>query len=137
MNKFFWGLVLLCAGCASSGGDRLDPYAKYSEKRQELTAIDRVRVGMEQARVRELMNDHLVIGYEKNGTGTFEAIKVAQPYQTSRQVTDTGIYDIHFYVTKIHKADGIISQEELTPLIFQERKLVGIGYEVLDNLGVR
>lgn len=136
MKRLMCVMMLTLVGCVSVNREPVNRYGDWNEKRKNLTAIDQVHIGMDDTQVRELMKDKLVIGYHRVGMSAAEELTLPQPYKTTRLVTDSGTYDIHFYITKIHKADGIISQEELTPVIFLEHKLVGIGSEALEGLGV-
>lgn len=137
VRKYLITALVFLSGCVSVGRDRPGIDGLHAGRRQPLTAISRVRTGMELAQVRDLMRDRLVTGYRRADDGGYEAVEAAQPYQSTRRVTDTGTYDIYFYFTQVYKADGMVSQEELTPLIFRDQKLVGIGYESLENIGAR
>jgi hypothetical protein len=134
---FFIGMLVFLSGCVSVGRDRPGMDGLNAARRQPLTAISRVRTGMDLAQVSDLMRDRLVTGYRRAGDGVYEAVETAQPYQSTRRATDTGTYEIYFYFTQVYRADGMVSQEELTPLIFLDQKLVGIGYESLENIGGR
>lgn len=42
--------------------------------------------------------------------------------------------EVIYYYTDIKNRDGVISDDELTPLIFENNKLVGIGHNFLENI---
>jgi hypothetical protein len=135
MKKIVWVFIIMLAGCASSLPERDRSMSWLIPQREALTKIDQLRVGMREESALTLMGDHLVVGYERQGDGTFNQVTIPQPHEIRHHTQANSEYTVHYYVTHIQKPDGMISREELTPVVFGDQGLVGIGYEFLENLG--
>ena len=61
-------------------------------------------------------------------------IPVKNPYREEILEGDGTTYRVAYYFTHIKKSDGIVADDELTPLIFQEGVLVGKGQGFLIDL---
>jgi len=100
-----------------------------------LTNIDRVYAGMTQKEVVDIMGDRTVIGYEKMGAHSeADPVFLKSPYRTEILKDQDKSYEVMYYFTHIKKADGIISEEELTPLVLEDNKLIGKGQDFLFKL---
>jgi hypothetical protein len=84
----------------------------------------------------------LSIGITKNktlqimGTETQNVFSdvITNPYRSEiLKGKDGGIYEVLFYYTDIKKQDGAITDDELTPLVFKENKLIGWGWSFLNE----
>lgn len=63
---------------------------------------------------------------------------IDNPYRSEWVATKDGRrYEVLYYYTEIKERDDRITDDELTPLIFEDGKLVGWGYEVLRRLGAQ
>ncbi|MBU0469511.1 MAG: DUF3192 domain-containing protein [Candidatus Omnitrophica bacterium] len=101
----------------------------------ETTSIEKVYLGMSERDVSRIMGDEMVVGYQKNiKTGVLEKINMGTIYKTETLKAGEKVYLIKYYFTSINKADGIISEDELTPLVFEENRLVGSGWTFLFRL---
>lgn len=58
---------------------------------------------------------------------------INNPYRTSGFAADNKMYDVLYYSTDVKQADGVITDDELTPLLFENGKLVGWGRELVDT----
>ncbi len=110
-------------------------------EKKELTAISQVKIGMSYQEVKAVMGESLVVGYEQKGspTDSFEPIKMSQPVRVERVTQQNKIYFVVYYYTKVVKADQLISDDELTPLVFEstqpssglmgQDKVIGMGMD--------
>ena len=73
----------------------------------------------------------------KMGTLTIRAddgSKVSNPWRTEiLKGNDKEYYEVLFYYTDTKKADGAITDDELTPLVLKENKLIGWGWSFLND----
>lgn len=128
--------ILLCSvllsGCVTlqsmpEGGARTDlPSSR----------IGSVQVGMTSREVAAAMGEKAIIGYERRDTASAasNSVTVNNPYQKEILSQRGKTYDVFYYLTHIRKADGIISQDELTPLVFENDIVIGKGWDFLKDL---
>lgn len=129
-------IVLLCSvflsGCVTvqtvpEGGIRKDiPSGR----------IGSVRVGMTSREVAAVMGEKTTIGYERpdSVSAAYHAITVNNPYHKEFLKSGDKTYDVFYYFSHIQRADGIISSDELTPLVFEKDVLIGKGWDFLNKL---
>src|SRR3989338_203133 len=124
--------VILLTGCVSIN---LDPNAAQSslQGRKELSAVNKLRVGMSYDEVIATMGNHLTIGYDidPQNPGQIKPITLASPYRQLVLKTRTGTYEVLYYYTHVKNPDGVIAEDELTPLVFKDKKLIGLGIDFL------
>lgn len=77
------------------------------------------------------------------GTRTFrddddDDFVVPNPYRSeSYQALDGTMYELLSYYTDLNKSDSKLSKDEMTPLIFENGKLIGWGWVFVDKLDMR
>ncbi len=81
--------------------------------------------------VHKIMGTELVIGYTYQ-TPDYKPLTIPNPYK-SEAIKDTG-YLIEYYIEAIRQPDGIVSDNELMPLIFKDGKLIGRGWPLVNSL---
>lgn len=98
--------------------------------------IGSVRAGMTSREVAATMGEKTTIGYERTDPTAvaYTPVTVNNPYQKESLIQAGKTYDVFYYFTRVQKADGIISQDELTPLVFENDVLVGKGWDFLNKL---
>lgn len=69
---------------------------------------------------------------------SYKVVAINNPYRSEtlegRDKYKGKVLEVFYYVTDIRKNDGLISDSELTPLVFDEGKLIGWGWSFLrDN----
>ena len=57
---------------------------------------------------------------------------INNPYRTTGFQSESKAYDILYYWTDVKQRDDVITDDELTPLIFEDGKLIGWGRDLLD-----
>jgi hypothetical protein len=95
--------------------------------------ISQLALGMSRADVEQRM------GREKVGGSLFDAAFGRLQYQTAHNPmreervrgSDGVEYEVLFYYTDLRARDEKITDDELTPLVFREGRLTGIGYGYL------
>jgi len=132
---------VLLFGCVTTDEDSLGynfTPSNIIEKKDKtfLTNIDHVYVGMSMQEVDSIMGKELETGYiiKESAENVFVPITIKSPYQKEVVKKEGQRYFVHYYVTHITKPDGKISDDELTPLIFQGDKLIGKGKDFLRKI---
>ena len=101
-----------------------------------LTNIEKVQLGMTYNEVAGIMSDTINIGYRTSAAlgGAYEEVLVKNPYYEEVLQSGGTQYRVVCYFTHIRKADGVVTDDELTPLVFEENRLIGKGREFLFEL---
>jgi len=101
----------------------IDPVERLrGENRQNL---DQLEVGLSRERVLEIMGTD-------PAKGIFMWVK--NPFRTETLTGKSGTsYEVLYYYTQLRERDDKITDDELTPLVFEKDILVGWGYEFLDK----
>ncbi|MFH1128505.1 MAG: DUF3192 domain-containing protein [Candidatus Omnitrophota bacterium] len=93
--------------------------------KRNLTSI---YTGMAKEEVLKVMGSRSVIAHQLG-----ERIEVKNPYRTETLVGKEDIkerkFEILFYATEMYGKDYRITDAKLTPLVFEDNKLIGIGWE--------
>ncbi len=136
MERYLILVVVLffCAGCASTvETPKVASTTQTVESiaPQPLTAILAVKIGMTYAEVKGLMGDTLIVGIQKDDEGLWQKTIINQPYRRENLRVKDKTLEILYFVTSIKKADGTISDDELTPLVFDGDSLVAKGWDAL------
>lgn len=92
---------------------------------QNSANIDKLSAGMSQATVMELMG-------QDPAKGLFYWID--NPYRSESLTGKDGkSYEVLYYYTDLKQRDDKVTDDELTPLVFENGKLIGWGYPFLDR----
>ncbi|MCX5711562.1 MAG: DUF3192 domain-containing protein [Candidatus Omnitrophica bacterium] len=109
--------ALLIAGCAT-----ISLYNKLKPNRDNLKKIS---VGMTKDQVLGIMNSEPFV---------WNNMTIANPFRISMLQGSRQMYEVVYYVTTVVTDDNIIDENELTPLVFANGKLVGWGWDYLGNI---
>jgi len=115
MRRFL--VLLLClglCGCYTLANFRTD-------NRRNLLKLS---IGMTKQEVLSIMGDK----YAEDGI-----ITANNPYRSETLQGKDKTFEVLYYYTDIKKADSAITDDELTPLVFEESKLVGWGWGFLQE----
>ncbi|MBF0532704.1 MAG: DUF3192 domain-containing protein [Candidatus Omnitrophica bacterium] len=125
MRNYIFLVVLFLGGCVSVATESpvTPPAVTGAELRQPLTRISETRLGMKEAEVKAIIGEQLIVGYKKN-QGGLEPITLHQPHRVETVTVSGEEYKVDYYITAVKKADGVISDDELTPLTFKSGELV-------------
>ena len=101
-----------------------------------LTRISSVRPGLTSREVAAMMGEKTTIGYERPdaSANTYRPLTVNNPYHKELLRVADKSYDVYYYFTHVQRADGVISNDELTPLVFEKDILIGKGWDFLIDL---
>lgn len=103
---------------------------------KEISNTRKIVPGMSKQEVIDIMGEEIIIGYERdiNKTEEFTPITQKNPYRSETMQGKGKKFEISYYFTQIKQADGLISDDELTPFVFEKDKLIGKGWVFLNNL---
>lgn len=123
MNKISLLLVvvLFLSGCATLSELR-------ARNRENLT---RLSVGMTKDEVLKIMGTKTTKAYQGWDGGFVDVIN--NPYRSEILQGENKTLEVLYYYTDKKKADGAITDDELTPLVFEDNKLIGWGWGFLEK----
>jgi len=135
-KKAPWFLCLFLAGCVAMTSAPEFSSQKGKGPSIALTNIEKVQLGMTYNEVAGIMGDTINIGYKESSAldGAYEEVLVKNPYYEEVLQSSETQYRVVCYFTHIKKADGIVTDDELTPLVFEENLLIGKGRDFLFEL---
>lgn len=127
-------VYVLLSGCVSM--ETISEDASSPSASKGLTHIGGARVGMTSREVAAVMGEKTTTGYERpdSASATYHAITVNNPYHKEFLKSGDKTYDVFYYFSHIQRADGIISSDELTPLVFEKDVLIGKGWDFFNKL---
>jgi len=107
------------------------PHPQTREVREKnLSNLKRLEVGMSKDEMLAVMGTEQDIQAYNLYT---PAKKFSNPYKTEIHRIEGREYEVVFYYTDFHTADGKVTEDELTPLVLREDKLLGWGWELFDS----
>ena len=124
-------LSLSVAGCASTPAYNPMKMASQEEVLLNENGFKAAQNGMTPDQVHKIMGTELVIGYAAQSSN-YKPLTIPNPYR-SETIKDTG-YLIEYYIEAIRQPDGIVSDNELMPLVFKDSKLIGRGWPLVNSL---
>ena len=142
-------LVFLVSGCATS--ELYNPVKASTDQRFLLNkaSLAQVKMGMKQDQVHQIMGDSIVIGYSyqkpvssepavlQAPPSDYKPLTIANPYKTEDLKSKDGDYTVEYYVNTIKQSDGVVTDDELVPLIFQGGILVARGWDRVKALHLK
>ncbi len=139
MNKYFIFIILLFAtGCVAVEVSPKAGTTVVAKKptAEPMTKMDYIFNGMTQKEVEAVLGDKLTIGYIRGQSDdkAFKEITINSPYKQEELAIQSGKYDVLYYYTHVVRADDIIAEDEMTPLVFEDGKLIGKGWDFLFRL---
>jgi len=135
----FTVLIFGASGCAvvavNDQKTVMMPVAQPSEGHTFAAAetINKLMLGISRDEALALVGRTVTTGYELKGTIEYKPVTVANPYRSQKITKGSDVFAVDYYLTRIIKADGIVSNDELTPLVFQADKLIGKGWEFFNE----
>ena len=86
--------------------------------------------------VKMALGQNAVIGYSLTDgpQEQFKPILFPQPQRAEEMLVNGKSYQILYYLTAVRQADDIIADDELTPFIFENGKLVAKDYDYVFTL---
>ncbi len=131
---FFVSFSLIVGGCAT----------KPSSLGRPMIDIHTIQVGMSHQEVKKILGDKVVTGYEianpavpaggsSDQLSQSKPITLKNPFRVEIYRTDDKVCEVAFYFTTLKQQDGVITDDELTPLVFANDRLIGRGWQFYKN----
>ncbi len=141
MKKISWLMFCaLCAGCAvttvsTAPETVLSESPSVSHVFPSDEAVRKLLLGVSREEALALIGRTLTIGYERkeNAPDQYLPVTSPNPYRSQQITKGKNVYQVDYYLTRINKADGVIADDELTPLIFEDNKLIGKGWDFFNS----
>ena len=120
--------ALLSAGCANLYIDSVERLREDNRKN-----IAQLSVGMTRFNIEKVMGGDVVGGGLRDIVfGRFQYLRVSNPMREEHvSGSDGASYHVLFYYTDLRQRDDTITDDELTPVVLRDEKIVGIGYGYL------
>lgn len=141
------GIVILISAFI---GSMRSPGRHHDDDAEDMDVAKPLRMELEDMRELNRGNlKRLAVGMTKEqamaimGTRTFRDeddgdFVVPNPYRSeSYQALDGTMYELLSYYTDLNRSDYQLSKDEMTPLIFENGKLIGWGWVFVDKLDMR
>ena len=132
-------LVFLISGCAvvavnpsqtSAGSSNAIEHTFSSAE-----AIRKLMPGISREEAIALIGRTVTTGYElkEGSTSEYQPVTMNNPSRSQKITKGNNAYEVDYYLIYIRRADGVVSDDELTPLVFQDNKLIGKGWDFLNE----
>ena len=97
---------------------------------QNRTKLNQISLGLTKREVLDIMGT--TTNKVSNGQNW---IYLTSPYKTETMIENGRNYEILFFYSDTKKQDGVISDDELTPIVLLDNKVVGFGWSFMkDNI---
>lgn len=117
-------MAILLGGCATATVSNL-----VANNNMNMVHLSR---GMSKAKVLCIMRSGVsVYNCEQAGSKTPYKVTISNPFHTEMMETSGKTLEVMYYVTNLKNANCIIEDDELTPLVFEDNKLIGWGKRFL------
>lgn len=90
-----------------------------------------LKIGMDRYEVLKIMGTEAILVNHRSGP--YNGEKIPNPYRTETRKEKNKLHEVLFYYTDNKKADGAITDDELTPLVFDDEKLIGWGWSFFED----
>ncbi len=119
IKKIIYMLLVLVfiSGCAG--------LSMYEAIKPNKANLMKLKVDMPEGQVMKIMGDNPI---------SSKSMSIDNPYRVESLNMASGSYRIVYYVIQVVVDDDIISDEELTPIVFKDGKLVGWGWNFMENI---
>src|SRR3989338_1467805 len=94
---------------------------------KSLSSMQDVKGGMSKEEILQKMGNPSIVGYEmvSESTREYKPLTIANPYRSEILTRGSEKYEVLYFFTRPKNADGVITDDELNPLVFKEEKLEG------------
>lgn len=131
----FFSLALLCGYV--NANQVTGPGSKMMLARRTIAGIieqnrrnlSTLSLGMTKEKVLNIMENRPLIAYQ-NG----EKISVTSPQKEEILEGKDKRLDVLYYMTEVYGKDYTVTNDKLTPLVFEGNKLIGIGWSFLEEI---
>ena len=129
---------VFCFGCTVSYEQR-EVIEDPAPQIKRLVSTYQLRYGLTRAEVLALLGEQVTIGYEMPDTREkrYMPVMIKNPRRVENYHSGSRTYSIEYYFTGIDQIDDEITDNELTPIVFEGNKLVGWGWIFLNKIKER
>jgi len=124
---YLFVMVILVSGCATTLSDIITP------NREGLLKLS---IGMTKGEVLGIMpkGKGTVIPFAGPYTGLIgRGITINNPYRSEILQGKDKTFEVIYYVTDIKTKESVVTDDDLTPLVFDNGKLIGWGWNFLND----
>ncbi|MDP2653602.1 MAG: hypothetical protein Q8Q08_06165 [Candidatus Omnitrophota bacterium] len=134
MRKIFLAaLAVLAAGCVTIETETVST-GTFPKDLKAISHLRQARTGMTVQEVRSLLDEQVIIGYEQAPDGqSYVPVTLNNPYRIETVQKGGLTYEIYYYFSGVKQPDGLVADDELVPLVFEDGKLVGKGWPYLNH----
>ncbi len=127
--------AFLCPSVTFSGGVHGSGYQSPSDKPQINKVRDQNCANLEKLSLGITKNETLeIMGNSKiECLAGKEPVTVSQPFKSETKGWENQEYEILYYYTHVKQKDRQITDDELTPIIFNSGKLIGWGWNFYEE----
>lgn len=98
------------------------------------TSLLKLSVGISKEDTLKIMGTKSISTYSQgNALGIPSYLTINNPYKSEILQGDGKTYQVLYYVTDVKNDDNAISDNELTPLVFDNDRLIGWGWSFLQS----
>ena len=107
---------------------------------QNRERLNKLEVGMFKQKVLEIMGTETIKTYVTSGWSwlllrpNVPSGTINNPYRSETYNTDKGTLEVLYYYTDEKAADGAVTDDELTPIVFKEGVLIGWGWGAIEDV---
>lgn len=132
MGRAFLLLGLLLASCSTFFIDPLEQLRETNKRN-----LDRVSVGHTRLEVESIMgSERAGGGLPEVAFGRVQYLQAKNPMRVDAvRGRDGATYEVLFYYTDVYAKDDKITDDELTPVVLRDGKVVGVGHAFLGAIG--
>ncbi len=122
--------VLTIIGCTNNMSETADQFR--AKNRQNLTKLF---IGMPKDSMIVVMGTEKAQGKYWKGlvNGGYERQDYVNPYRTETLAGNDVTLLVYLYYTDLKSADGAITDDELTPVVLRDERVIGWGWMFLDD----
>lgn len=96
--------------------------------------LTKLTPGLSKSQVLSIMGDTTFVLEASDAIhGVYEKQQVSNPYRTETMAGVRDTFLVLFYHTDVKVLDGAVTDDELTPLVFKDDKLIGWGWMFLED----
>ena len=127
-NAWFIFMLLVLSGCAST--------PEYNPLHADVDSVlilndkglKEVKVGMTLDQVHAVMGQELIIKDASQEIGG-KPMTISNPYKIE-EIKGT-VYKVEYYVRFMRQPEGVISDDDLVPMVFKDGKFIGHGWPLV------
>ena len=117
-------LSLFLSGCVTV--DNSPPHSSAATAEAPRAIMN----GLSKEEVASVVGNSVVIGYEAPTltSADYQPITLANPYRVETLTARNKSFEVQYYFAGVKESDDVVTDEELTPYVFEQNKLIGYGW---------